>query len=1017
MDRCLISSEVIATFPHATATFLPPEFSDHSPCLIDLAFHLSKAGTQPFKFLNYLTKHPGFTEVVREAWFEAGSESANLSSLSWKLKYIKRSLKILNRENFSQIQERVREIYSLLQFVQVRALNDPTPETFEEERVLNEKWQFLRQIEECFFQQKSRINWLTVGDLNTTFFHRVCLTRASFNAIRSFLLLSGALLTDPLQMSAHAIAHFKAMLGPDGLLPTMLFTPSDWFRSLTRFQCSLQQQQRMLLMPTTEEITKMMFSLNPNKAPGPDGLTSAFFKGAWGIIGVEVINSITNFFNSGFMPKATNSTILSLVPKFTGAARITDYRPIACLNTVYKVISRLLVRRLKPILSELILPNQTAFVEGRLLLENTVLASELVNGYHKNKGPKRITIKVDIAKAFDTLSWDFLFAALHSFNLPSPLINLLRACVCTPSFTIGYNGMVNGYFKGKRGLRQGDPLSPYLFVIAMNCLSMMLDQEARLGNLSYHQNCGKTKLTHLSFADDLLIFIDGSLQSVQRVLQILHDFEKRSGLAVSLQKSSFFSSGITQEVISSIQVSTGMPHRSLPMKYLGVPMVTKKLTLHNCEPLLQQIKARFSSWSAKALSFAGRLLLIKTVINGITTFWCSSFILPKACIKKVNSLCGLFLWNGVSEGHQSARVSWEKVTLTKDQGGLGIKDLYTWNKACILKLLWMLFFRPDSVWVCWFKEVILNGSISNYWSVKPSTSHSWLANKLIKSRHLIYPLIRRRVGNGLSTSFWYDNWSPFGCLHELLNGSASRLGIPRAATLGSLFQEGRWLLPAARTNDQLALHIHLTTVSLSESDDEYEWILDGKLRSKYSTGEVYTHLKGPIQKVSWSSAVWNPMGIPRHSFLTWLVVQDRCPTKDRLIRWGLPGVDPNCLLCNSLPESRNHIYFECSYSEIVWRAITRRCQFQSPVVWEENLNRLIQLRGNKDLRRLTLIALQATIYWLWAERNKRLHQQTFRTVDSLIPIIDKQVRNRIQCFRFSNPRACSAMMQLWLLYA
>lgn len=452
--------------------------------------------------------------------------SANLTSLCWKLKNIKRSLKTLNRENFSKIQERVKETYCLLQLVQVRALEDPTTETFAEEQALNLKWQFLRQIEECFFLQKSRINWLKEGDLNTTFLHRVWLTRASFNAIRSFLLIFDALLTDPLEMSDHAVAHFKAVLGPDGPLPLLLYTPSDWFQSLTQFRCSLQQQQRMLLMPTTEEITKLMFSLNPNKAPGPDGLTSAFFKGAWSVIGVEVVTSIIIFFNSGFLPKATNSTILSLVPKFPDASMIAEYRPIACLNTIYKVISRLLVHRLKPILSGLILPNQTAFVEGRLLLENTVLASELVNGYHKTKGARRITIKVDIEKAFDTLSWDFLFAALRSFNLPPPLLNLLRACVCTTNFTVGYNGVVNGYFKGKRGLRQGDPLSPYLFVIAMNCLSLMLDQEARTGRLSYHHNCRKTKLTHLCFADDLLVFIDGSLDSVQRVLQILHEFEK-----------------------------------------------------------------------------------------------------------------------------------------------------------------------------------------------------------------------------------------------------------------------------------------------------------------------------------------------------------------------------------------------------------------------------------------------------------------------------------------------------------
>lgn len=211
----------------------------------------------------------------------------------------------------------------------------------------------------------------------------------------------------------------------------------------------------------------------------------------------------------------------------------------------------------------------------------------------------------------------------------------------------------------------------------MNYLSLMLDKEARSGYLYYHHQCHKTKLTHLSFADDLLIFIDGSIESVQKVLQILHELEKRSGLAVSLQKSSFYASGLTDQEISAIQVSTGMPCGSLPMCYLGVPLCTKKLSLQNCEPLLQQIKQRFSSWSVKALSFAGRLLLIKTVIAGVSTFWCSSFILPKSCINKINSMCGLFLWKGSSEGHHTAKVSWETVTLTKEQGGLGVKDLHS----------------------------------------------------------------------------------------------------------------------------------------------------------------------------------------------------------------------------------------------------------------------------------------------------------------------------------------------------
>lgn len=248
------------------------------------------------------------------------------------------------------------------------------------------------------------------------------------------------------------------------------------------------------------------------------------------------MNSITHFFSTGILPAATNATILTLVPKFPGASKISEFRPISCLNTVCKLISRLLVKKLKTILPSLILPCQTAFVQGRLLLENTVLASDLINGYHMNKGAKKITIKVDIAKAFDTLSWEFLFSCLQGLGVPPHFLKMLRACICKTSFMVGYNGTVNGYFKGTRGLRQGDPLSPYLFVIAMNCLSHMLNSAAAQARLRYHKNCEKIKLTHLCFADDLLIFIDGSEESVQCVLQVLKEFEERSGLAVSSRR-------------------------------------------------------------------------------------------------------------------------------------------------------------------------------------------------------------------------------------------------------------------------------------------------------------------------------------------------------------------------------------------------------------------------------------------------------------------------------------------------
>lgn len=435
------------------------------------------------------------------------------------------------------------------------------------------------------------------------------------------------------------------------------------------------------------------------------------------------------------MPRAVNATILTIIPKFPGATLIKDYRPISCCNTLYKLISKLLVTRLKPLLPKLILPNQTTFIKGRLLLENCLLASELVNGYHKNKGPKRVTLKINIAKDFDSITWDLLTECLHALQLLVIYINWLKECYTKISYSVSTNGRLHGFFKGSRGLRQGDPLSPYLFGLVMNILSQKLNDAAEEGKFNYHPKCQASGLTHLCFADDLLIFSDGSSKSIQGILTALEEFKQISGLSISPEKSCFFACGFKDVELTSIASISDFPQGSLPIRYLGLPLCTKKLTILGCEPLLQIIRNKVSPWAAKYMSFAGRKVLINTVIAGITNFWCSAFVLPKECTKKIDSMCGAYLWKITLEARYTARVSWDCLTSPVKEGGLGLKNLQLWNTTCTIKLLWFLLFRTESIWVAWIHQNFIKDE--SIWEMKEKQKHTWIFKELLRLREVV----------------------------------------------------------------------------------------------------------------------------------------------------------------------------------------------------------------------------------------------------------------------------------------
>ncbi|GKC34383.1 RNA-directed DNA polymerase, eukaryota, reverse transcriptase zinc-binding domain protein, partial [Tanacetum coccineum] len=286
-----------------------------------------------------------------------------------------------------------------------------------------------------------------------------------------------------------------------------------------------------------------------------------------------------------------NATIISLIPKIPVPNKVSDFRPIPCCNVLYKCISKVLTNRIQKCLGKLISANQSAFIKGRQIQDNILLTQELLKGYERKGGPKRVAFKVDIQKAYDTVNWSFLEQILIQFGFHYKMVKWVMACVSTAKFSINVNGESHGFFKGGRGLRQGDPLSPYLFTIVMEVFSLMMQRNIRKEkNFHYHFGCKQLKITHVCFADDLIVFCHGDTTSVKVIKKTMEEFSKCSGLIPNKQKSTILFGSMPLDDQQIFLDIVPFVKGNLPMRYLGVPLITKRLGIKDCKPLIDKIK-------------------------------------------------------------------------------------------------------------------------------------------------------------------------------------------------------------------------------------------------------------------------------------------------------------------------------------------------------------------------------------------------------------------------------------------
>lgn len=988
LDRVMGNSDFLDQFGASFASFLPYVTSDHCPALLCIPDWIGKK-RRSFRFMNFLAEKKEFHQTVKENWNEPITGYA-MFVLAKRLKNMKKHIRELNRKN-GNVFVKVKVLREELKKVQAELDKDPkNGKLREEEIVFNNAYKDAVLDEERVLKQKAKVEWLREGDQNSAYFHNLLKGRMSKSRIVSVKDDMGREYTDE-DIASVFVSHFQEFLGNcEDVFP--IDEPDVLFNKCLDTENALH----LIKEVSDEEIKIALFDIDDGKAPGPDGFTSKFFKASWDIVGYDVCLAVREFFNSGKMLGELNTTLISLVPKCINPTNVTDYRPIAYCNVVYKCISKVITNRIKVVLKDLVDANQSAFIEGRHISDNIMLAQELMCGYVSRKKVGRCTFKVDLQKAYDTVSWEFLEFCLLKFGFHKIMVNWIMVCLKSASFSICVNGESHGFFKAKRGLRQGDPISPYLFTLVMEVLTLMIKRQVSMEEkFKYHWGCKKLKITSLCFADDLMLFCHGDKVSASVIRRALDEFCLSSGLRPNMNKSTIYFGNVTEVVKQKIKLVMPFNEGILPVKYLGIPLDSNRIARSDCTMLLESVKRRIDCWQNKQLSFAGRLQLIASVLSSLNVYWASIFILPKGICDDIDKMLKRFLWH-TNEGKSfKFSVSWKEVCMQKSEGGLGLKSLHIWNEALMAKHLWNVISNKDSLWVKWVNGQWLKGD--SIWVSKPNQDNSWSWRQILSLRDKVRNFVIHKIGNGKKCFFWFDKWHERGPMCNLINyASLVHSSMDMKIKVADLVNNGAWNWPCS-WNSRFGEILDIQVPNIIENfDDKVVWENKKGKKKNFSVNEVWKVMKDNYPKVIWVNHVWFTQCVPRHSFILWMAVKGRLKTQDRISRW-LNIQDMSCPFCNGCKDSHSHLFFSCNFARRLWERLKIMAKLDNVSnSWAQIISCIVNRPAKNTIWSvIQRLVLGASVYFIWQERNMRLFDGHSRTMDELFKIVVENVRFRI----------------------
>ncbi|GJX66972.1 RNA-directed DNA polymerase, eukaryota [Tanacetum coccineum] len=762
LDRFFVSNNLLNIFPHISGITLDRFLSDHRPILLRESAH--DYGPVPFRFFHHWIHLEGFNDFVTSTWNSAPSVDSNgMRNLAGKLKFLKAHIKIWIKDNKSETVSTIANLKKELN--QLDAVIDKGTGTEVEAEKRMEVLAALRNIDHIHsmdLAQKAKIKWSIEGDENSNFFHGILNKKRNQMNIRG-ITIDGVWKEQPNDVKQEFLSHFQDRFAK----------PSERRANIDmRFPKTISEDQSQDLERevSKQEIKTAVWGCGTDKSPGPDGFSFGFYRHFWPVIEHDVYMAVNHFFIHGEIPPGCNSSFIALIPKVPDANLVKDFRPISLIGSIYKIIAKILSNRLVNVLGDIVNEVQSAFIAERQMLDGPFILNEILQWCTKKK-KKTLIFKVDFEKAFDSIRWDFLDDVLKEFGFRCKWRNWIQSCLTSSKGSILVNGCPTNEFQFYKGLKQGDPLSPFLFILVMESLHLSFQRIVNAGMFKGIVLDQSLCLSHMFYADDAIFLGEWSDGNISTLIHVLKCFFHASGLKINLNKSKIMGINVESAQVIQAAAKLGCLVLKCPFYYLGTRVGGSMTRVQAWQEIVEKVKSRLSKWKSKTLSIGGRLTLLKSVLGSIPVFHMSIFKVPSKVLHILESIRSHF-FNGHDPGSKKASwVKWNNVLTDKKRGGLGVSSLFALNRGLMIKWVWKFLSQKDSLWT---KVIVaihgVGGKIHSEWT---STGKScWLSilsevRSLQRKGMYVFDYLTHKMGNGESTKFWLDHWHTRGIFKDI----------------------------------------------------------------------------------------------------------------------------------------------------------------------------------------------------------------------------------------------------------